>query len=102
MTKTFVSRVDPLCDEQAAGLRLGGIRVSDGELVGCEAEGVVAHLAALHPVGTDSTEHGLLLCAINGRRCCKRRESGGGGSQEVSEGKKGFNKDLESGKHSSN
>lgn len=74
MTKTFVSRVDPLRDEQAAGLRLGSIRVSDGELVGCEAEGVVAHLAALCPVGTDSTEHGLLLSTVDRRRRCKERK----------------------------
>lgn len=60
--------MDPLRDEQAAGLRLGGVRVCDGELVGREAEGVVAHLAALRPVGTDSTEHGLLLSAVDWRR----------------------------------
>lgn len=67
MTNTLVSRVDPLCDEQAAGLWLREIRVPDGELVGREAKGVVAHLAALRPVGTDSTEHGLLLSAIDRR-----------------------------------
>lgn len=74
MTNTLVSRVDPLCDEQAAGLWLSNIRVSDGELVGREAKGVVAHLAALRPVGTDSTEHGFLLSAIEWSRSCEDRE----------------------------
>lgn len=39
MEQTFISRVDLLGDEQAAGLRLGHVRVFDGELVGREAEG---------------------------------------------------------------
>lgn len=63
--------MDPLGDEQAAGLRLGHVRVFDGELVGREAEGEVAHLAALRPLGADAAEHGLLLRAVDWRRRCK-------------------------------
>lgn len=66
---TLIARVDPLCDEQAAGLWFGCIRIPDGELVGREAKGEVAHLAALCPVGADSAEHGLLLCAVDWWRC---------------------------------
>lgn len=65
MRRTFVSGVDPLGDEQAARLRLGGVRVFDGQLVRREAIGAVAHLAALRPVGADPTEHGLLLSVVD-------------------------------------
>lgn len=82
-TNTFVSRVDPLCDKQAAGLWLSTVWVSDGQLVGREAKGVVAHLAALRPVGTDSTEHGLLLSAVDRGRRWEERELG---NNSVSEG----------------
>lgn len=68
VSDTFISRVNSLCDEQAAGLRLRDVRVSQGELVGREAKGVVAHLPALRPVGADPTEHGLLLGAVDRRR----------------------------------
>lgn len=82
-TNTLVSRVDPLCDEQAAGLWLSAVWVSDGQLVGREAKGVVAHLAALRPVGTDATEHGLLLSAVDRGSRWEERESG---NNSVSEG----------------
>lgn len=65
MSRTFISRVDSLCDEQAAGLWLGGVRVSDGQLVRCEAKGAVTHLAPLRPVRADPAEHGLLLSVVD-------------------------------------
>lgn len=72
--------MDPLCDEQAAWLWLRSVGVSDGELVGREAERVVAYVAALASVGTDPTEHGLLLSAVDRRRHCReeKRASGTG------------------------
>jgi len=68
VSNTFVSGVDPLCDEQAAGLWLCSVEVSEGELVWREAKRVVANLAAPCPVGAEPTKHGLLLSAVNGRR----------------------------------
>lgn len=65
--------MDPLCDEQAAGLRLSGVRVSESELIRREAERVVAHLAALRAVCADPTEHGLLLGAVDRRRSWEGR-----------------------------
>lgn len=75
VSNTFISRVDPLCDQQAAGLWLSSIRVSDGELVRREAKWVIVHLAALRPVSAKPTEHGLLLGAVDWRRSWRRPES---------------------------
>lgn len=72
---TLVTGVDPLCDEQAAGLRFGSVRVSDGELVGREAKRVVAHVASLRPVRADPTEHGLLLSAVDWRGHWRQEET---------------------------
>ena len=80
--RTLVSRVDALGDEQAAGLGLGAVRVSQGQLVGREPEGVVAHLAAVRPVGTDPAEHGLLLGAVH-----RGGHWGGGEGEEGLEGR---------------
>ena len=56
---------------------MAGGRTRSSQLERCEAEGVEAHHATVGAVGTDPTEHGLLLGAVGQRGGC--REGGNRG-----------------------